>query len=163
MARPHDTPLMYNKTSCKLNKSFALHLLSKLEKKEDRCLTFKCAVAAISKSITKGPSVSQRTFAYLKSRCTTCLACKAVALCKQAQMTCNAEIGEVVPDHIFCLRHIHMLMSNRQSTLLYPYAGLVTTCWLSYIADLFHSHVFITVQVQMLTTSDGIVASMPQY
>ena len=57
----------------------------------------------MSKSITKGPSMSQRTFAYLKSRCTSCLACKAEALCKQARMTCNAAIGEVldVPDHIF--------------------------------------------------------------
>ena len=108
--------------------SFALHMLSKLEKQEDRCLifgkegrqglTFKGGVAAISKSITKGPSVSQRTFAYLKSRCTSCLACKAEALCKQARMTCNAKIGEVVPDHIFwqqvleAYRHVYVQQST---------------------------------------------------
>ncbi len=105
--------------------SFALHLFLKPRKEEDRCLTFKGGVAAISKSITKGPSLSQRTFAYLKSRCTSCLACKAEALCKQARMTCNAEIGEVldVPDHIFwqqvlgAYRHVNV---NRQLALLHP-------------------------------------------
>ena len=84
--------------------SFVAQLFLKPGKEEDRCLTFKGGFVAISLSqATKGPSLSQRILAYLKSQCTGCLACKAEALCKQAQMTCIAEIGEVldVPDHIF--------------------------------------------------------------
>ena len=58
------------------------------------CVTFKGGLAAISKSITKGPSMSQRMLGYLKSRCTSCWACKAAAACKQTRMTCNADEWE---------------------------------------------------------------------
>ena len=41
--------------------------------------------------------------------------------------------------HNKCLRHTEMLMSNRQLNCCIHNADLVTTCWLSYLADIFHS------------------------
>ena len=116
--------------------SFAAQLFSKPGKEEDRCLTFKGGVAAISLSqITKGPSLSQRILAYLKSRCTSCLACKAEALCKQARMTSKAEIGEVldVPNHIFWQQvlgaHRHAFVQQAIRTAVSIILALFTSCW----------------------------------
>ncbi len=91
---------MNNDISGRLNKVLTLHLFSKLEKKEDKFLTFKGGVAAISKPITEGPSVSQRTFAYLKSRWTSCMACKAEALWKQARTTYTTKVLSYTGPHL---------------------------------------------------------------